>query len=62
MEKNKRGERTVWGTPYSQYYKTEISAVYTWMFGKDNRQAIATLLVVGAGTGYGNSKALPFEK
>lgn len=59
---NEAGERTIWGSPYSQYYRGEVSAVYTWKFGKTGKQALATRLLVGAGTGYGNSVQLPFEK
>ena len=32
------------------------------MFGKNDRQAVATRFLVGAGAAYGNSKALPFEQ
>ena len=59
---NQAGERTIWGSPYSQYYRGEVSAVYTWKFGKTEKQAVATRLLVGGGTGYGNSVQLPFEK
>ncbi len=62
LPKNEAGERMIWGSPYSQYYRSEISAVYTWKFGKNNDQALASRLLVGAGTGYGNSISLPFEK
>ncbi|MEG1510763.1 MAG: BamA/TamA family outer membrane protein [Bacteroidales bacterium] len=62
MKKNSTGERLIWDSPYSQYYRTEISAVYTWKFGKLNKQALASRVLIGAGTGYGNSISLPFEK
>lgn len=62
LPENSNGERTIWGSPYSQYYRTEISAVYTWKFGKSNRQALAARLLFGIGSGYGNSLSLPFEK
>ncbi|MBE6225683.1 MAG: hypothetical protein E7121_01150 [Bacteroidales bacterium] len=62
FSQNEQGERLIWGSPYSQYYRGEITAVYTWKFGKTNRQALASRLLVGAGTGYGNSIQLPFEK
>ena len=62
MKANDAGEKMIWGSPYSQYYRGEVSAVYTWKFGKTNRQAFAARLLVGAGTGYGNSKQLPFEQ
>lgn len=62
LPSNESGARLIWGSPYSQYYRGEVSAVYTWKFGKENKQALATRLLVGAGTGYGNSISLPFEK
>lgn len=62
MKQNVNGEKLIWDSPYSQYYRTEASAVYTWKFGKNNRQALAARLLVGVGTGYGNSISLPFEK
>lgn len=62
LSKNESGEHLIWGSPYSQYYRGEISAVYTWKFGKKNNHAIAARFLFGGGKGYGNSKALPFEK
>ncbi len=62
MKSDASGHRLVWETPYSQYYRTEVSAVYTWKFGKDNRQAVAARVLAGVGIPYGNSNALPFEK
>lgn len=62
LNQNEAGERLIWGSPYSQYYRGEVSAVYTWKFGKKNNQAVAARVLAGAGTGYGNSVALPFEK
>jgi len=62
MPLNKDGERLIWDSPYSQYYKTEISTVYTWKFGKNEDHSIAARLLAGVGIGYGNSVTLPFEK
>jgi Outer membrane protein/protective antigen OMA87 len=62
MKENSYGERLIWGSPYSQYFRTEISAVYTWRFGRSKKQAIATRVLGGVGVGYGNSVTLPFEK
>ncbi len=62
LKQNEYGERLIWGSPYSQYYRGEVSAVYTWKFGKEHKQALAARLLVGGGTGYGNSISLPFEK
>lgn len=62
MEKSPSGNRLIWGTPYSQYYRTEISAVQTWFFGDRVRQSLAVRFMGGIGIAYGNSSALPFEK
>lgn len=62
LKENADGQKLIWNSPYSQYYRGEVSAVYTWKFGKENKQAVAARLLVGAGTGYGNSISLPFEK
>ena len=62
FKENSDGQKLIWNSPYSQYYRGEVSAVYTWKFGKENKQAVAARLLVGAGTGYGNSISLPFEK
>lgn len=62
MKKNANGERLIWNSPYSQYYRTEMSAVYTWKFGKKENRSIAARFLAGIGVGYGNSVTLPFEK
>lgn len=62
MPVNENGERLIWGSPYSQYYRTEGSVVYTWKFGKKEEHAVAARLLAGVGVGYGNSVTLPFEK
>lgn len=48
--------------PYSQYVRGELTLGHTWMFGRGDRQSIATRLLAGAGHAYGNSYVLPFEK
>lgn len=62
MPKNPDGSRTIWNTPYSQYVRGEFTAGKTWVFGKNDRQSVATRLLAGAGFAYGNSEALPFEQ
>ena len=62
MPVNEYGERLIWDSPYSQYYKTEASVVYTWKFGKKENHSIAARFLAGVGIGYGNSVTLPFEK
>lgn len=53
---------TIWGIPYSQYARVELTAARTIRFGKDDRQALAYRLNAGLGYAYGNSTVLPFEK
>jgi len=62
MKRNSKNERTFWNTPYAQYIREEVSAGYTWRFGRNRDHALATRLLAGIGTGYGNSDVLPFEK
>ncbi len=59
---NELGEYQIWGTSYSQYIRGEFTAGKTWVFGKNDRQAIATRFLAGAGHAYGNSKTIPFEQ
>ena len=62
MEKDANGSGMVWDTPFSQFVRGEITVGKTWVFGKNDGQALATRLLAGAGYAYGNSSALPFEK
>ena len=63
MKKNADlNEHQIWGTSYSQYIRGEFTAGKTWVFGKNNKQAIATRFLIGAGHAYGNSKTIPFEQ
>lgn len=62
MKQDENGSRMIWNTPYSQFVRGEITLGKTWVFGKNDGQAIATRLLAGAGYSYGNSTALPFEK
>ena len=62
MKEEPNGQKTLFGTPFSQYVRSELSFGKTWRFGPDNNQALATRLLVGAGLAYGNSSSLPFEK
>lgn len=56
------GKRLIWGSPYSQYYKGEISLVNTIRFGANRKQQFAARFITGVGVGYGNSTTLPFDK
>ena len=62
MKVEPNGQKTLFGTPFSQYVRSELSFGKTWRFGPDDKQALATRLLVGAGLAYGNSSSLPFEK
>ncbi len=54
--------RVLFGMPYNQYVRGELSLVETLRLGKDDRQALVFRFLLGAGVGYGNSASLPFEK
>ena len=62
MRKDQDGSGIIWNTPFSQYVKAEVSVGRTWVFGRNDGQAVATRFLAGAGYAYGNSTALPFEK
>lgn len=62
MDIDSNGSRMIWNTPYSQFVRGEITLGRTWIFGRNDGQAIATRLIAGAGYAYGNSTGLPFEK
>lgn len=62
MEKDKFGSHLIWGTPYSQYVRAELTLGNTFVFGRNNRQALAMRLMGGIGKAYGNSTSLPLEK
>ena len=62
MAKDEFGSGMLWGTPFSQYVRGELSLGRTWRFGKNDGLGIATRLLAGAGYAYGNSSVLPFEQ
>ena len=62
LKKNEKGEHLIWNSPYSQYIKTELSAVYTFKFGHNPNHMLAIRALGGIGKGYGNSDMLPLEK
>lgn len=62
MKKDANGSGMIWNTPFSQFVRGELTLGRTWVFGRNNGQAIATRILAGAGYAYGNSSALPFEK
>lgn len=62
MDSDQSNAKLIWGVPYSQFIRGEMTGVYTYKFGFDNRFSLATRLNIGAGYAYGNSTALPFER
>ncbi len=62
MKKDENGAGIIWGTPFSQYVRAELSVGKTWRFGRNNGQAFAMRALAGLGYAYGNSTELPFEK
>lgn len=62
LKKDEKGSHLIWGVPYSQYVRSEITLVETLRFGRQNRLALAGRFLAGVGYAYGNSNVLPFEK
>ncbi len=63
LEENRRGQRIIWGIPYSQYVRTQITAVGTLRFGRGNKMALAARFLGGVGHAYGNSLfSMPMEQ
>jgi outer membrane protein assembly factor BamA len=62
MRKDDDGRGLLFGIPFSQYVRAELTLGRTWRIGRGGKQAIATRLLAGAGHSYGNSSVLPFEK
>ena len=56
------GEHTIFGLPYSQYAKLDVSAGYTWRFGDMDQFALASRITGGICRPYGNSTWMPFEE
>lgn len=62
MHTNDDGKGLIWGIPFTQYLRGEVTLGRTWMLDEGGRHAIATRLMGGIGHAYGNSTAMPFEK
>lgn len=62
MKSDEYGSRLIWNTPYSQYIRTELTLGKTFVFGRNDSQALAMRLLGGVGYAYGNSSTIPFEK
>ncbi len=62
MRQDAYGAHLLWGTPFSQYARVELTLGKTFVFGPEGNQALATRLLGGLGYAYGNSTVMPFEK
>ncbi len=62
LKNDDSGSKLVWGTPYSQFARAELTLGKTWVWGRNNGQALATRFLVGVGHAYGNSYSMPYEK
>lgn len=62
MTRDGYGAHLIWGTPYSQYVRSELTLGNTFVFGRNDTQALAMRMLAGFGHAYGNSSVIPFEK
>lgn len=56
------GEKLIFGAPYSQYARAQVSVSRGFRFGNEDRQSIAVRLLAGYGVAYINSTEMPYEK
>ena len=61
-QENRRGQYLIWGIPYSQYLRAQVSTVETLRFGRENQMALAARFLAGVGYAYGNSFFMPMEQ
>ncbi|MBP3270562.1 MAG: BamA/TamA family outer membrane protein [Bacteroidales bacterium] len=62
IKQDEFGSHLIMKIPYSQYVRAELTLGNTFVFGRNDRQALAFRLLAGYGLAYGNSSTLPFEK
>lgn len=60
LDKNKRGNRDLFGVQFSQYVKGEVDLIKHWDLGNQNIVAVRGLL--GLAAPYGNSNSIPFAR
>lgn len=53
-------EHSIFGVPYSQYARIDLTLGQTWSLGKGH--SLASRLQAGVGVAYGNSFVMPYEK
>ena len=57
------GQRLIFGSPFTQYVRGELTLGRTWQVGNGEKTSmLASRIDLGAGYAYGNSSALPFEE
>ncbi len=59
-KRNDQGVYELFGLPFAQYARTDVSYSFHWVLDKNN--TFAMRLYYGVGYPYGNSVSLPFEK
>ncbi|MCI2081705.1 MAG: BamA/TamA family outer membrane protein [Bacteroidales bacterium] len=62
LKEDESSNHLIWGIPYAQYFRNELSLVYTCKFGETKDFAVAGRILGGVGFSYGNSTTLPFER
>lgn len=62
LRENSNGEKLLFGAPFSQYARAELSLVRALRFGSSDAHTLAFRLTGGVGSAYGNSSAIPYEK
>lgn len=57
-----KGEKRLFGTPFSQFVKAQIQGIYTRRLVRGSDQWLVTRLLVGAEHAYGNSSEVPYSE
>lgn len=57
-----KGEKKLFGTPFSQFIKGEMQFVYSRLLVRGTGQWLVTRLLVGAEHAYGNSREVPYSE
>jgi len=57
-----KGEKKLFGTPFSQFVKAQAQLVYSRRLIRGSDQWLVTRLLIGAAHAYGNSKEVPYSE
>lgn len=57
-----KGRKTLFGTPFSQFIKGQVQAVYSRQLLRGQNQWVVSRLLVGAEHAYGNSREVPYSE